>query len=160
MTSSSTYPGFNPKAMEAWFTLMAEAMRGAQQAQQAFDAYAKLAGTPDAWQTWLNTYMPGAAPTPEAMEAWIEEWQKVLGVVPRRQYLDALARNAELQRRLEQADATINALRALLSGREAQEGAAKQVMDTWSKMLEQTLQTQSEWMQQWNSQIGKEESNE
>ncbi|MEZ4582837.1 MAG: hypothetical protein R3A10_14575 [Caldilineaceae bacterium] len=33
-----------PKAMEAWFTLMAEAMRGAQQAQQAFDAYARMTG--------------------------------------------------------------------------------------------------------------------
>ena len=64
MSSSSTYPGFNPKAMEAWFTLMAEAMRGAQQAQQAFDAYAHMTGAPEEWQAWMATYMPGVTPPP------------------------------------------------------------------------------------------------
>ena len=151
-SSSSSYPGFNPKAMEAWFTLMAEAMRGVQQAQQAFDAYARMSGAPEEWQTWLATYMPGvAAPPPASMEAWVEEWQKMLGVVPRQQYVALLAKNAELQRRLEQAEATIGALQALVSGGEAQAEAAKQVMDTWSKMLDETLKTQSEWMKRWNS---------
>lgn len=158
MTSTSTYPGFNPKAMEAWFTLMAEAMRGAQQAQQAFDAYAQMSGAGDEWQKWLAMYMPAAAaPTPEAMEAWVTEWQKMLGVVPRQQYLDLLEKHAELQRRLEEAQATITALRALLSGRDAQDGAAKQVMDTWSTMLQETLKTQAEWMQQWNTQLSDEQ---
>ena len=150
-SSSSSYPGFNPKAMEAWFTLMAEAMRGAQQAQQAFDAYAHMTGAPEEWQAWLATYMPGVTPPPAAaMDAWVEEWQKMLGVVPRQQYLALLEKNAELQRRLEQAEATINALQALVTGGEAQAEAAKQVMDTWSKMLDETLKTQSEWMKRWH----------
>ncbi|MEZ4582836.1 MAG: hypothetical protein R3A10_14570 [Caldilineaceae bacterium] len=50
------------------------------------------------------------------MDAWVEEWQKMLGVVSRQEYLALLEKNAELQRRLEQAEATINALQALVTG--------------------------------------------
>ena len=143
--------------MEAWFTLMAEAMRGAQQAQQAFDAYAHMTGAPEEWQAWMATYMPGVTPPPAAaMDAWVEEWQKMLGVVPRQQYLALLEKNAELQRRLEQAEATINALQVLVTGGEAQAEAAKQVMDTWSKMLDETFKTQSEWMKRWHSPVDDE----
>lgn len=151
MTPTSPYPGFNPKAMEAWLTLMAEAMRGTHEAQQAMEAYAKMSGTAEEWRRWMERYVPAAqAPSsPEAMEAWVEEWQKMLGVVPRRHYLDVLEKNAELQRRLEEAEETISRLRGLQAGRAAQEETAQQVMDTWSKMLEETLRTQTEWMQRW-----------
>ncbi|MEZ4558768.1 MAG: hypothetical protein R2854_20440 [Caldilineaceae bacterium] len=65
----------------------------------------------------MATYMPGVTPPPAAaMDAWVEEWQKMLGVVSRQEYLALLEKNAELQRRLEQAEATINALQALVTG--------------------------------------------
>ncbi|MEZ4715185.1 MAG: SDR family NAD(P)-dependent oxidoreductase [Caldilineaceae bacterium] len=80
---TSPYPGFNPKAMEAWFTLMAEAMRGAQQAQQAFDAYARMtgAGGVAGMDGHLHARRHAAV---AAMDAWVEEWQKMLGVVAAR----------------------------------------------------------------------------
>lgn len=145
-------PALNPKAMEAWFTLMAEAMRGTQQAQQAFDAYAQMSGTPEEWRQWMSLYMPLAAapPTsPEAMDRWVEEWQRMMGVVPRQRYLDLLASHDELQHRLQKAEETIAGLRALLTGKDVQEDAAHQVVDIWTKMLDDTLKTQAEWMQRW-----------
>ncbi|MEZ4715186.1 MAG: hypothetical protein R2851_03725 [Caldilineaceae bacterium] len=42
-------------------------------------------------------------------------------------------------------------MQALVTGGEAQAEAAQQVMDTWSKMLDETLKTQSEWMKRWHS---------
>lgn len=151
-SSSFGYPGFSPSAMEAWFRLMAEAMRGVQEAQQAFEAFAQMSGTPQEWQRWMKTYMPytQVSATPEVMEQWVEDWQAMLGVVPRHRYLDLLQKNDELQRRLEKAEETIATLRRLLAGNEAQSDAAHQVMDTWSKMLEDTLKTQTEWMRQWS----------
>lgn len=144
-----TYP--DPKLMDAWFTLMAEAMRGAQQARQAFAAVGQMSGSAAEWQTWMAQYLDTAgAATPESMEAWVEEWQKIMGVVPRQRYLALLERNAELERQLRQAQETIAALQALAAGQETGKEAAQQVMDSWNKLLEETLRTQSEWMQRWS----------
>ncbi len=152
---SSNPPPLNPKVMEAWFTLWAEAMRGAQQAQDAWDAWAKLTGAPEDLQRWMRDYMPKAAEamtSPEQFEAWVAEWQRMAGVVPRSQYLEALAKNAELERKLKAAEATIESLRALLAAQGSGAEGAKQVADAWNKLMDETLRTQSEWLRAWTGQ--------
>ncbi|MCB9138518.1 MAG: hypothetical protein H6642_09245 [Caldilineaceae bacterium] len=143
---------FDPKAMEAWFTLMSQAMRGASQAQDAWSRWAALSGAPDDLQGWMKTYMPDAAASPEQFEAWMREWQRMAGVVPRRDYLEALARNAELERKLKSAEATIDSLRKLLSAQENQAEGLKQATDTWTKLMDETLKAQNQWLQAWTGQ--------
>ncbi len=136
----------NPKVMEAWFTLMAEAMRGTEQAQTALKSVPM--GDPEAWQKWMNQFMPNATSgTASAFEENLEDWYQMMGVVPRARYLDALEKIDILQRRLEKAQETIETLRA--DRKDSQTDEAKQALDTWSQMLNETLKTQTEWMRAW-----------
>ena len=141
----------NPKVLEAWFTLMAEAARGTEQAQTAFKTLPT--GDPEAWQEWTRKFMPGVGPnfSSDAFEDQLEEWYRLMGVVPRARYLAALEKNDLLQRRLERAEATIEKLRTLLEGKGEQPDEARQVLDTWSTMLNETLKTQTEWMRAWTA---------
>ena len=52
---------------------------------------------------------------------------------------------------MEKAEATIEKLRKLLEGKGEQPDEAKQVLDTWSTMLNETLKTQTEWMRAWTA---------
>jgi len=69
--------------MEAWFTLMAEAAQGTEQAQTAFKNVPS--GDPEAWQKWMRKFMPGVAPnfSADGFEDQLEEWYRLMGVVPR-----------------------------------------------------------------------------
>ena len=144
----------NPKVMEAWFTLMTEAMRGREQAQAAFKAVPT--GDAEAWQKWMSKFMPGVAPdfSADGFEDQLAEWYRLMGVVPRARYLEALEKSDILQRRLEKAEATIEKLRAMVEGKGETTDEAKQVLDTWSTMLNETLKTQTEWMRAWTETEG------
>jgi hypothetical protein len=144
----------NPKVLEAWFTLMNEAMQGTKEARKAFKALSEMTPTPENLTGWMSTFMPAAYASshmhPEVFEDWLEDWWRVMGVVPRARYLELLEKHDLLQRRLEKAEETIQKLRKAL-GQEGPEEEAKKVLDLWSTMLEDTLKTQTEWMQAFTS---------
>ena len=134
---------FDPKLMRAWFDFMAQSMKSADQMQHLFD--------PATFQRWAQSMTPAADETPfDVYEEWLTAWQKAAGVVDRQRYLDLLEQNQELQRRLEKADETIQTLRSMLASKDAQEEAVNHVVDTWNAMLENTLELQKSWIEQWN----------
>lgn len=143
----------NPKMMEAWFTLMAEAMRGTKEAEEAFQSLPKMSANSEDLGHWLHKFMPLAAPNfqPEAFEGQLEEWWQMMGVVPRARYLELLDKNDKLQRRLEKAEETIQKLRKMTKKQGPQAEEAKQVLDSWNTMLQETLKTQTEWMRAWTA---------
>lgn len=152
-------PLFSPKALEAWFTLMAEAVRGTAEAQEAFKALTEASTKPQELQRWQARFMPlaGTAAKPEEFEAWLEEWWRMMGVVPRSRYLDLLERYENLRLRLEKAEGTIRSLRAMI-GR-GQEQEAQKLVNLWETMLQESLKAQAEWMRAWDT-MAKEEKKE
>jgi DNA repair ATPase RecN len=143
----------NPKMMEAWFTLMAEAMRGTKEAQEAFQYLPKMSTNSEDLSHWLQKFMPvaGSNLQPEAFEEQLEEWWRMMGVVPRARYMELLEKNDQLQRRLEKAEETIQKLRKMMEKQGPQAEEAQQVLDTWNTMLQETLKTQTEWMRAWTA---------
>jgi hypothetical protein len=145
-------PLFSPKAMETWLILMAEAMRGTAEAQEAFKSLTTASSSPEELKQWLARFMPFAgttAATPELFEDWLEEWWKAMGVVPRSRYLELLERYEILRTRLEKADETIHKLRAML-GKDHEQDAQK-ILNLWDTMLQESLKAQAEWMRTWVS---------
>jgi hypothetical protein len=145
---------FSPKALEAWFTLMAEAMRGTKEAQEAFHTLAEMSNEPEAVRHWMMKFMP-AAVSPESppgiVEEQIEEWWRMMGMVPRSRYLELLEKCDLLQRRLDRAKGTIQRLRAKLGNQEKQEEEARKAGEMWNTMIEETLKAQMEWVKAWTA---------
>jgi len=142
----------DPKIMEAWFTLMAEAMKGTKEAQDAFRSLSKAALDPADLSRWFGAFMPGlatspAGPRPEMMGEWLEEWWRIMGVVPRSRYLELLEKSDTLARRLEQARETIEKMRAALDDKARPE--VKNVLDLWNTMLDETVKMQEQWARAW-----------
>jgi phosphoglycolate phosphatase-like HAD superfamily hydrolase len=142
----------DPKVMEAWFTLMAEAMKGTKEAQQAFQSLSKATLDPADLNRWMGTFMPGlassAAPQQgEGPEQWLEDWWRMMGVVPRARYLELLEKYDTLTRRLEQARETIEKMRAALDDKARPE--VKNVLDLWNTMLDETVKMQEQWARAW-----------
>ncbi len=138
--------------MDAWFRLMAEAMRGSSDAQAALKALGATPWTPEALAGWMAQYLPlGAVPAnPAAFGASLEDLWRMMGLVPRSRYLELLERYEALRTRLEEAEVTIQRLRALLEER-GREGEARTVLDLWAQSVEATLQAQRAWMRTWTS---------
>jgi hypothetical protein len=144
----------NPNVMGAWFNLMAEAMQGTKESQEAFQRLSKISGDPEEMKRWLTQFMPVAAASsanlqPEAFEEWMEESWRMMGVVPRPRYLELLEKCDTLQRKLDQAEETIQNLRARLDNKDQQEIDAQKMADTWGTMVQDTLKAQTEWMRSW-----------
>ncbi len=151
----------NPKLMEAWYRLMAEAAKGTSEAQAYMKRFAE-----DDPREWLARWMqeedlPGAPPDPDDMpEEWLEQWYRMMGVVPRSRYLKLLERHEKLRQKLEAAREKIDRTRG-----ESTSGAAgksaDEMMDMWTSALDETLKAQSEWMQSFMEQtdVPNEETN-
>jgi len=140
---------FTPKMMEAWFNLMSEAMRGSGDAQQIMKNLSSTTNVSEETLRMMARFMPpGMMPMqPEAMSDWLEEWWRMMGVVPRHRYLELLERYELLRSRLEESEKTSRRLQSML-GEKRQEEAQK-VLDFWGNTLEETLKSQNEWMQMW-----------
>ena len=137
--------------MEAWFTLMTEAAKGAQGAQEAFQSLAKVSHPADLGR-WMRTFMPGLAgpalhQQAQTLEAWLEEWWRIIGVVPRARYLELLEKHDALRRELEKAQKAIRKLHETLGHKG--EPYAKNILDVWNAMLDETLKVQAEWIRVW-----------
>ena len=144
----------NPTLMGAWFNLMAEAMKGTKESQEAFQRLSKISGDPAEVSRWLTQFMPAAAAAsanlqPEAFEEWMEESWRMMGVVPRPRYLELLEKCDTLQRKLDKAEEAIQNLRGRLDNKDQQEVDAQKMADIWGTMMQDTLKAQSEWMRTW-----------
>jgi hypothetical protein len=153
----------DPKIMEAWFTLMAEAMKGTSGAQEAFRSLSKNPLNPADLTRWFSNFMPGSTSStthlkPEMLQEWVEEWWRTMGVVPRSRYVELLEKNDELSRRIEQAQETIRKMRAALDSKGQQKEYAGHVLDLWKSMLDETLKTQTEWAKAWKSASAEKEN--
>jgi predicted DNA-binding protein (UPF0251 family) len=138
----------DPKLMENWFKLMAEAMRGTRDAQEALQSLPST-NNPAELTAWMMRWMPaGTANAPDAFREWLEDWYKMMGVVPRSRYLEALERCDQLRVRLEEAEATIKRLQPTPG---ANLDEAQKAMDAWQSTMQATLKAQSEWMQRFMS---------
>ena len=83
-------------AVSAWFQMMAEAMRGATEAQAAMLAFAQ-ARTPEDVAQWMARYLPDAVAGQPAGAYSPETWWRLTGFVPRIRYLEQLERNELLR---------------------------------------------------------------
>ncbi len=143
-----------PKIMEAWFSLLTDAMRGSSDAQQLIKMLSSTSTVSDETMRMMMRFMPPGMTSmqPEAMTEWLEEWWRMMGVVPRHRYLELLERYEVLRSRLEESERTSRRLQSML-GEKRQEEAQK-VLDLWGSTLEETLKTQSDWMRLWMPSYG------
>jgi hypothetical protein len=153
-----------PQIMESWFRLMMEAMRGSTEAQEALWSLNNTSMSQDNMMRWMTQFMPSAASSlanpgqTQVFGEWIEQWWRMMGVVPRYRYLDALERNENLRIRLEECEKS-RKMPGLPGMTEQTEEAQKTAMNLWGSMVEDTLKMQSEWMRNWvPAQAGSEET--
>ena len=139
--------------VEAWLRLMSDAMRGAADAQEAVRMLGEMPTTPDQMTRWMSLFMPNAksSPKPEAMEDWLEDTWRMMGVVPRHRYLELLERHEMLRSRLEKAEKEIEKLRKNMHSGNVPEQDAQKVLDLWEDMLQETLKTQANWLRTWTA---------
>ena len=83
------------------------------------------------------------------MAEWLETWQKAMGVVPRTRYLELLEKADALERRVRELEETNRQLNALLEGREQQEESTQKMTELWGQMVENSMKSQSAWMEAW-----------
>lgn len=141
----------DPKLLESWLRLTADALRGAEEARKALEVLGTNPLTPEALAAWARAWMPreaAAASGPGEMQALVEEYWKTLGVVPRQRYLELLERCEELKSRLEEAETTVKNLRELLAARGRSQEAAGAIGD-WEEMTRKALETQAQWARSW-----------
>jgi hypothetical protein len=142
----------DPKIVEVWFKLMADAAKGVQEAQEAVQLLAKVS-SPTELNRWLLNFAPGlVSPTAhrqaEIFEEWLEQWWRMMGVVPRARYLELLEKHDALKRQLEKAQGTIRKMQETFA-RTGEEPYARKTVDLWKAMLDETLKTQTEWIRVW-----------
>lgn len=136
---------------EVWLRLMGDAMRGTADAQRALRSLGETPTSPDQMTRWLTQFMPGmsAGTAPAAMEDWLEDSWRMMGVVPRYRYLELLERHEILRTRLEKAEKEIRNLRKTTFASDVPKQEAQKVLDFWENMLQETIQMQSGWIRSW-----------
>jgi hypothetical protein len=147
----------DPKLLETWLRLTADAVKGTEDARKALSFLGANSQSPDLLARWMALWMPhaqeaggggeGKAPVQE-LQSLMEEWWKAIGAVPRYRYLDLLEKHHELARRLEQAEETIRRLKMLLSKKGAEKEAAG-VVEAWEEITRKALEAQAEWARSW-----------
>ena len=136
--------------IEAWLRLVTETIQGGDRAQNTFRWLAEAWKSQEELNKWMQRFLPVKSETsrPEEVREWIEDWWKVMGVVPRARYLELLERSEVLRARLEEAEATIQQLRATV-GVKGQETQANEILDVWETTIHTTLKAQNEWLRTW-----------
>ena len=136
--------------IEAWLRLVTETILGGDRAQETFRGLAEAWKSQKELNKWMQRFLPvrSEISRPEEVREWIEDWWKVMGVVPRSRYLELLERSEVLRARLEEAEATIQQLRATV-GVNGQEKQANEILNVWESTIQTTLKAQNEWLQTW-----------
>ncbi|MDW7712030.1 MAG: hypothetical protein SCH98_16310 [Deferrisomatales bacterium] len=141
----------DPKLLESWLRLTADALRGTEEARRALEALGARPPTADALNAWARAWLPkesAPAADPGDLRQLVEEYWKALGVVPRQSYLELLERCEELKTRLEEAEATVKNLRELLASR-GREPEAQRAIGEWEQLTKKALQAQADWARNW-----------
>lgn len=144
----------DPKLLEAWLRLTADALKGTEDARKALETLGVTPPSPEALSRWAGAWLPRYAerrepPAGGDLQEIAEQWWKALGVVPRHRYLELLERYEELRARLEDAEKTIRNLRDLLTRRGGDAEAGGAMLDQWEETTRKVLQAQSEWTKSW-----------
>lgn len=137
----------NLTVLEAWFRLLAGTARGTREAQSTIRSLAEEGLSADNVARQIGRWLPSgvAPPTPETIRQWAGDLWAVSPVVPRARYAELLERYDALRARLEEAEVTIQRLRAVLSEK-GHEDEARNLLDLWSGAVTETLKTQADWM--------------
>ena len=121
-------------------------MQGGNQAQDTFRFLAQAWKSQEELNRWMERFLPkNETFSPEEVRERIEDWWKIMGVVPRSRYLELLDRCEVLRARLEEAEATIQQLRATVGVT----GQEKQANEVWETTIQTTLKAQDEWVETW-----------
>jgi hypothetical protein len=140
--------------LQLWLRMLTETMQGGR--LNTFRCLATPWNSHELLNRWMECFLPRAEISrPEEVRGWIEDWWKLMGVVPRSLYLELLERKEVLRTRLEEAEATIQQLRATMrpKGQETQANETLNVWETainlWQTAIQTTLKAQNEWLQTW-----------
>lgn len=138
--------------MEAWFRLMKDAVGGNAEAQEAMRMLTSGPTNPDQMMRWMSRFLPlatgGMTPVKtDVFENWLDEYWRMMGVVPRYRYLELLERHEALRSRLEESEKTVRQLQGMLGVPGHQREEAQKVIGLWGEMMHQTMKAQLEWMQ-------------
>lgn len=140
------------RVMEAWLSMMTEAVRGNSDAREAVRSMTMAPMRPDEMLRLMTTFMPpGVAPVQvEMFNDWLEEYWKAMGVVPRYRYLELLERYERARERVEELERH-NRTRTQLSSsleRTSNENADR-VLSMWGKVMEESMKMQQEMLKTW-----------
>jgi hypothetical protein len=137
--------------MEVWLNLMNEAMHGGGEARDVMRSITGTSLTPDQMLRIMTRFMPAGVGTVQAkaFNESLEEYWRMMGVVPRYRYLDLLERYEQLRLRLEENEKASRQLPMMSAG---QPEEAQKVFGLWSSMMEETLKAQQELMKSWTPQ--------
>ena len=142
--------------LSAWLDLFNATLRSGQAVQQVWEQLAQQPEVEKALRGWWSQTYPQADPPPAggfpdsaAQQVWLEQWQKTMGIVPRRRYLDLLEENDALRRQLRDAAATIERLRTQQPGDPS--AAAEAAGNVLNQMFQETMKTQAEWLKRWSA---------
>lgn len=146
----------DPWLAELWLRMTADALQGAEGARGALGALGQHPMSPTALEAWMKLWLPevrqagGEVPTAQVADfhRLLEDWWRLLGVVPQYRYDELDRRYGELKRRLEDAERTVVRLRRALA-REGGQAEAREMLDTWEDLTQQTLAAQTEWTRRW-----------
>lgn len=159
------------RTVELWLRMTADALRGSDDAQRALGALGQGPMPPEALTEWMKLWRLGGTPGGGQVSAtdvsefhtMLEDWWRVLGVVPLYRYEEMSKRCDELKRRLEDAERTVRRLRGTL-GSGSEQAEAKELLDTWERMTEQTLAAQAgltrRWLEGWGEEAGTNEQDD
>lgn len=146
--------------MEAWLRMITEGARGSSDALDTMKLMTSTPTTPDDMLRLMRRFMPTGSSiplTPDGLTSTMEEYWSMLGVVPRYRYLEALERNEQLRRRLDEAERKLIQMRQLSGAREQTTEEAQKMLTLWSSMMAETVRMQNEWVRSIAS-IGKSSS--
>ncbi len=140
------------RIMEAWLSMMTEAVRGNTDARAAVQAMTMAPMRPDEMLRLMTTFMPpGIAPVQaEVFNDWLEEYWKAMGVVPRYRYLELLERYERARERVEELERFTRSRTQLSSSLERTgNDSAERVLSMWGKVMEDSMKMQQEMLKTW-----------
>ena len=143
----------NSTFIDAWLSLVTDTMQEGNRAQDAFRCLTAAWKSQQEMNKWVERFLPKSEISrPQEVRGWIEDWWKIMDVVPRSLYLELLERNELLKAKLEEAETTIQQLRATV-GVTGQEEQANEILSVWETTIQTTLKAQNEWVQTWTDSL-------
>ncbi len=146
------------KLLESWFRFWAEAVGSPQSSLESWQNINQLSSQSAAFQQWVAQFWPGvdagtARSATQALEQWTQEWQRVMGVVPRSRYLELLEENDNLRHRLRQAEEQIARLETRKGETAVPGEIAQKTSAMWQNFFTEMAATQADWLKSWQTSV-------